>query len=197
MPSVPPTRPTLDLELLLRLRVVVARYGEMDLARWWNTTGQLGPWGAKALARGFPRTHNFAQARSVFAVAANVCHDVPDSERVPRGCVSLWRLPDAIEEELELRWEHWLDHADAWRAFFEKVAELSLTPLAEILQRLELVGDADLAALAKLKRTAEGRAIALPSAFTATDATVRLLALGFARGEPGALAVPYARRVEK
>ena len=54
---------TLDLERLLKLRLVVARFGEMDLAKWWNTKGQLGRLGA-ALRRGLPRTHHFAQARS-------------------------------------------------------------------------------------------------------------------------------------
>ena len=34
----------------------------------------------------------------------------------------------------------------------------------------------------------------LPGIFSGTDDDVALLALGFARGEPGALAVPYARR---
>ncbi len=55
-----------SLELILKLRVVVGRFGEMDLAGWWNTRGQLGPLGAPVLRRGFPRTHCFAQARSVF-----------------------------------------------------------------------------------------------------------------------------------
>jgi hypothetical protein len=32
-----------DLDWLLRVRVVVARCGEMDAQRWWNTEGQLGP----------------------------------------------------------------------------------------------------------------------------------------------------------
>jgi hypothetical protein len=61
---------TLNLDRLLKLRLIVARFGEMDLARWWNTRGQLGRHGAAAIRRGFPRTHYFAQARSVFAVAA-------------------------------------------------------------------------------------------------------------------------------
>jgi hypothetical protein len=52
----------IDLDWLLRVRVVVARCGEMDALRWWNTAGQLGPYGAKVLGRGFPRTHYFAQA---------------------------------------------------------------------------------------------------------------------------------------
>ncbi len=56
---------TIDLERLLKLRLAIARFGEMDLARWWNTKGQLGRLGATALRRGFPRTHHFAQARSV------------------------------------------------------------------------------------------------------------------------------------
>ncbi|MGE4057006.1 MAG: BrxE family protein [Vicinamibacterales bacterium] len=50
------------------MRLTVARFGEMNLAKWWNTKGQLGPLGTAALRRGFPRTHRFAQARSVFAV---------------------------------------------------------------------------------------------------------------------------------
>ncbi|HSN97576.1 MAG TPA: BrxE family protein, partial [Candidatus Nanopelagicales bacterium] len=92
----------------------MARFGEMDIARWWNTKGQLGRSGALALRRGFPRTHHFAQARSVFAVAAHRCSELFD----PPGCVTLWRLPESIEEELDARWEHWLDDAAAWAPFF-------------------------------------------------------------------------------
>ena len=109
--------PVVDLDRLLRLRLVVARFGEMDLARWWNTRGQLGRLGVAALKRGFPRTHRFAQARSVFAVAAHRCAEVFE----PPGCVTLWRLPEATEEEFDARWEHWLDNASQWSAFFEKI----------------------------------------------------------------------------
>ena len=31
------TRPSIDFDRLLKLRLVVARFGEMDLAKWWNT----------------------------------------------------------------------------------------------------------------------------------------------------------------
>ena len=67
MPSSVSTR-TVDFDRLFKLRLVVSRFGEMDLAKWWNTKGQLGRLGAAALRRGFPRTHRFAQARAVFAV---------------------------------------------------------------------------------------------------------------------------------
>jgi hypothetical protein len=185
-----PTENSLDIDLLLKLRLVVARFGEMDLAKWWNTKGQLGRLGTSALRRGFPRTHRFAQARSVFAVAAHRCAEVFD----PPGCVTLWRLPEAIEEEFDARWEHWLDNASDWSLFFEKLEGMQGSDLTAILRAFEVVSDRDLDAYAKLRRSAEGRAVPLPGTFSGNDADVSLLALGFARGEPGALAVPYARR---
>lgn len=182
----------LDLERLLKLRLVVARFGEMDLAKWWNTKGQLGRVGAAALRRGFPRTHRFAQARSVFAVAAHRCTEVFN----PPDCVTLWRLPEAVEEAFDARWEHWLDNAGDWPGFFEKLESLSGSDLIEFLRAFELVEGRDIEAYGKLRRSSEGRAVPLPRIFSGTDADVALLALGFARGEPSALAVPYARRAE-
>lgn len=180
----------IDLDHLMKLRLIVARFGEMDLARWWNTRGQLGRSGLLALRRGFPRTHRFAQARSVFAVAAHRCTEVFN----PPECVTLWRLSETIEEAFDARWEHWLDHAGAWSPFFEKLESLSGNDLIDILRAFELVTERDVEAYAKLRRSAEGRAVPLPGIFAGTDSDVTLLALGFARGEPSALAVPYARR---
>src|SRR5688572_28433555 len=111
------TGSSINFDRLLKLRLIVARFGEMDIAKWWNTQGQLGRLGAAALRRGFPRTHYFAQARSVFAVAAHRCAEVFE----PPGSVTLWRLPEAIEEEFDTRWEHWLDHAEEWQPFFGKL----------------------------------------------------------------------------
>jgi hypothetical protein len=98
----------IDSDRLLRLRLVVARVGEMDLARWWNTQGLLGPRGKVVLARGFPHTHYFAQAHVVFAVARARCHELFD----PFGCMTLWGLPAEIEDEFEERWQGWLDEGD-------------------------------------------------------------------------------------
>lgn len=181
---------TIDLDRLLKLRLVVARFGEMDVAKWWNTKGQLGRLGAAALRRGFPRTHHFAQARSVFAVAAHRCAEVFE----PPGCVTLWHLPEAIEEEFDTRWEHWIDHAADWQPFFEELEGLKGPDLVAAHHRLELISDADANGLSRLRRSAEGRSIPLPGVFSPTNADVTLLALGFARAEVGALAVPYARR---
>lgn len=182
----------LDLDRLLKRRLVVARFGEMDMAKWWNTRGQLGRFGASALRRGFPRTHHFAQARTVFAVAAHRCAEVFD----PPACVTLWHLPEVVEEAFDARWEHWLDHASEWTGFFEKLESIGSSTLLEIMRDFELVGSADIEAYGKLKRSAEGRAVPLPGLYSGTDADIALLALGFARGEPSALAVPYARKAD-
>jgi hypothetical protein len=183
------TQTAIDLDRLLKLRLVVARFGEMDLAKWWNTKGQLGRLGAAALRRGFPRTHHFAQARSVFAVAAHRCVEVFD----PPGCVTLWRLPEVVEEEFDARWEHWLDSASNWAPFFQKLEVLQTTDLVEALGSFEIVSDPDVERFVKLRRSAEGRAVPLPGMFSGTNADVALLALGFGRGEVGSLAVPHAR----
>jgi hypothetical protein len=179
-----------DLDGLLRLRLLVARFGEMDLARWWNTKGQLGRLGAATLRRGFPRTHRFAQARSVFAVAAHRCAEVFD----PPGSVTLWSLPEETESEFDARWEHWLDNAADWTPFFQRLETLEGDDLTLILRAFGVVSDRDIQSYSRLRRSGEGRAVPLPNEFSGTDADVALLALGFARGEPGALAVPYARR---
>lgn len=183
------SKPTTDLDRLLKLRLVVARIGEMDLAKWWNTKGQLGRLGSMALRRGFPRTHGFAQARSVFAVATHRCREVFD----PPGCITFWELPEAIEEAFDARWEFWLDQAHQWRPFFEQLEALKDPDLAAALKQFELVTASHLDALSSLRRSAEGRAVPLPGLFSETDEGIALLALGFARGEVGALAVPYAR----
>jgi hypothetical protein len=182
--------PTLDLDLLLKLRVLVARFGEMDLAKWWNTKGQLGRMGALALRRGFPRTHRFAQARSVFAVAGHRCAEVFD----PPNCVTLWHLPESVEEQFDARWEHWLDNAADWTPFFEKVESLSGTDLTAVLRAFEAVTDRDLEAYGRLRR--RDHAVPLPGVFSGASSDVALLALGFARGEPSSLVVPYARKAD-
>src|SRR5262245_59484729 len=114
----------------------------MDLAKWWNTRGQLAHIGTAALRRGFPRTHYFAQARSVFAVATHRCSELFD----PPGCVTLWRLPEGLEEEFDTRWEHWLDRAADWEPFFQRIGELQGTDLVQTLRDFELVTNRDVEA---------------------------------------------------
>ena len=53
-----------DTANITKLRLVVARFGEMDRAKWWNTKGMLASLGEMAIRRGFPKTHLFARARA-------------------------------------------------------------------------------------------------------------------------------------
>lgn len=170
----------------MKLRLAVGRVGEMDLARWWNTSGQLGAIGSSVVLRGFRRTHHFAQARSVFAVAAHRSREVYDAP----GTVTLWNLPADIEDEFGLRWEQWLDDAAAWADFFIQL-ESCTADLESELTRLQLVRTEHFEQVRKLRRSAEQRAVAVPGEFTGTTDDLTILALAFSRGEPGALAVPY------
>ena len=175
-----------DVARLLKLRLVVARVGEMDRSKWWNTQGQLSALGSSVLQRGFPRTHHFAQARAAFAVAAHRCEQIYNAP----NSVTLWNLPAEIEDEFELRWEQWLDHAAEWAPFFEKIEDCG-DDLAFELQRLELVTDDQVERAKNLRRSAEQRAVQVPGEFQARDDDVTMLALAFSRGQTGNLAVPY------
>ncbi len=175
-----------DLGYLLKLRLVVARVGEMDLSGWWNTNGQLGSMGASVLRRGFPRTYRFAQARSVFAVAAQRCRDLYS----PPNSVTLWHLPGGLEDDFDQAWSSWIDQRDEWEPFFADLEKCSID-LAHELSTRELVSPSQLDQLNRLKRSAEQRAVALPAGFTGSVDDFALLALGFARGEKGNPAVPY------
>jgi hypothetical protein len=162
----------------------------MDLAKWWNTRGQLGPLGTAAIRRGFPRTHYFAQARSVCAVAAHRCREIFN----PPDSVTLWQLPERIEGEFETKWEQWLDGANEWQSFFHRLENLQENDLNNALHVFDAVTDHELEMSSRLRCSAEGRAVPLSEPFSGTAQDIALLALGFARGEIGSPVVPYARR---
>jgi hypothetical protein len=179
----------IDYERLFKLRLAVARHGEMDAAGWWNTRGILGRHGALALKRGFPLTHPFAQARIAFVVARSRCSELFD----PPGCMTLWSLPAQIEDQFEEHWQDWLDQGERWSPVFEALAGLGRQDLLVELADLGLVNQSHLDAVSKLRRSAEGRSVPLSGTFQPSDDIITLLAAGFARSDPGYPAIPYAR----
>ena len=181
--------PPIDLERLLRLRLVVARHGEMDRARWWNTQGILGHRGRVVLKRGFPATHYFAQARIAFAVASYRCKEL----FAPPGCMTLWHLPAELADLFEESWLRWLDQGEEWNGFFERLSSPRHDGLLEELLAFGLITQQDVEAVKKLRRSAESRAVLLPGTHSPKDEVLTLLAAGFERGEPGKPAIPYAR----
>lgn len=150
--------------------------------------GQLGPLGAAAVRRGLPRTHWFAQARSVFATAAHRCDEIFN----PPASVTLWRLPQDVEQRFDARWELWLDTASEWDPFFEQVAAIDRPELSSVLRSFGLVSEADITALSQAGSAQRTRSVLLPEPYAGTDRDLDLLALGFAQGSIGALVVPYA-----
>jgi hypothetical protein len=167
----------IKFDWLMKTRCVIARCGEMDVKKWWNTTGQLGPYGAKALARGFPRTHFFAQARSVFAVASHRCAQVFD----PPDSVTIWKLTETIEDQFDGYWEAFLDDAAAWNEFFNELAAANTYGVPDLLKHFGLVDDQEIAQAASLKRSSEGKAVFVPGVFGAERSIVAALALAFSK----------------
>ena len=178
-----------DLERLFKLRLVVARHGEMDAARWWNTQGMLGRRGALVLKRGFPSTHLFAQARVVFEVAKSRCRELFD----PPSCMTLWSLPAEVEDKFEEQWQEWLDETTAWRAVFETIRAQSGTNLLASLSELDLLSMPQIERVATLRRSAENRAVQIGGTYRPDDDIITLLAAAFSRGEHGHPSIPDAR----
>ncbi len=189
MTNLPRAVPSIDLEYLFKLRIVIARLGEMDNMGWWNTRGILGSTGTFVFRRGFPSTYAFAQARAVFAVAASRCQEV----FAPSGCATLWHLPAEIEDQFEDRWQVWLEDRAEWQPFFDRVAAVRQIDVFGLLHGFGLISESDQVATQRLKRSAEGRAVALPDNGRFDESVLALLAAGFALAERGKLAVPYVR----
>ena len=180
----------INLDHLLKLRLVVARYGEMDVSKWWNTNGMLGRYGDLAISRGLPRTHLFAQAKVVFEVARNRCKEVFHD----RASITLWSLPADLEDNFESRWHFWLDHPDDWQPTFDRLDRISPSDnLIEVLKELSLINEDHEDRLNRLRRSAEGKALLITGWDSIDDGLMTLLAGGFSKGEPGKPAIPYFR----
>ena len=111
--------------------------------------------------------------------------------------VTLWRMTDGIEDAFEARWEDWLDAAPDWRPFFEAVARISSPDVNSALRGMGLVDEDDFAVLEDSE--GRGRRTRCPGPGPVLGRAPRaaaLLALGFAKGAPSTLVVPYARQAD-
>jgi hypothetical protein len=177
----------IDFEKLFKLRLTVARFGEMDCARWWNTQGILGRYGALALNRGFPKTHRFVQAKIAFSVATHRCNEVYSHP----NAYTLWNLPPDVEDRFQDKWHEWLGNSTQWTSFFQKLEDISCISLFDLILKLEFMtaGQADKAK--KLSRSAESRAVKIPGHGIIDDDAIELLGAGFYLGKTGKPVVPY------
>ncbi len=84
-------------------------------------------------------------------------------------------------------------HPNDWTPFFESLATRNSGDLLHHLKEQNLIEASTVQAIIPLRRSAEGKAVALPGTGQATRDTVMLLAAGFSKGERQNLAVPYIR----
>lgn len=179
-------------ENLFKLRLIVARFGEMDGARWWNTQGILGRYGALALSRGFPKTHRFAQSKIAFSVAAHRCQEVYH----PPNAYTLWNLSTEIEDQFQDKWYEWLESVKEWEAFFKGIEDIAGKELLELLSERDLISQEQIENAKKLRRSAEGRSVQISGINELDNESLTMLAAGFFRGEPGKPAIPYLNKKE-
>jgi hypothetical protein len=86
-----------------------------------------------------------------------------------------------------------LDQGERWRPWFEALAAAGQQELLAELAEWDLGRANQVAAVNKLRRSAEGRSVPLSGTFQPNDEIITLLAAGFARSERGSPAIPYAR----
>lgn len=125
---------SVNLDHLLKLRLVVARFGEMDVRKWWNSNGVLARNGQLLMSRGFSKTHFFAQARVALEIARS-----RSAERFSdvNGCITLWELPAELEEDFDAAWSDWINQ-DEIVVFLRDLQEInSASKLIETLKNFE------------------------------------------------------------
>lgn len=182
----------IDVENAVRLRIAIARIGEMDRNKWWNTKGMMSSIGEMAISRGFPKTHVFARCRTVFAVAAARSDEVFN----PPDSFTLWRLPVEIEDRIEDAWASWLENPEPWNAFLAEVGEASSADPQTVLVSLGLLPTDTAEKAKKLRRADDLRSVPIKVAGESISEAIALLAVAHTCSEPGKLAVPFIREQE-
>ena len=172
------------------LRMAVARQGEMDRSKWWNTKGLLSRVGELALSRGFPKSHVFARSRAAFAVASSRSEEVFN----PPDSYTLWRLPVEIEDQLEDAWAGWLESPDEWKDLLERIDAAGGNDLASMLTSLELVSEQSANRAKGLRRADDLKSVPIKLNGEAVIQAIELLAAAHNCSEPGKLAVPFIRQ---
>lgn len=174
------------LDHILKLRIAVGRYGEMDRAGWWNTNGIMDSKGGVVLERGFPQTYPLVQARIAFSVAEDRCKSVFAAS----DAATLWSLPADLEDQFESSWSQWLSHADRWGNFLEQVNDATEEGLTHGLTSLGLIEQVHTDQAMEAEQ--EGGSVQISSDVDEVDEDVAsALAASFALGDTNELVVPF------
>ena len=180
----------IDITAIAKLRLAVARFGEMDRSKWWNTKGLLSRIGELAISRGFPKTHVFARCRAAFAVASSRSEEVFN----PPDSYTLWRLPVEIEDQLEDAWAGWLESPGEWKDLLERIDAAGGNDLASMLTSLEFVSKQAADRAKGLRRADDLKSVPIKLSGETVIEAIELLAAAHNCSEPGKLAVPFIRQ---
>ena len=177
----------LDLNWLLRARLLIGRFGETDVFGWWRTDGVLGQDGAFVGPRVVPKTHATARARIVFAVARHAC-----LERYPdTGTFNLFSLDPVTEDRFDALLVDKLADTDFWLpAMAQTEAIGSEAVIVETLLDAEVISADEIQAVAQLSLGPAGRSVAV-TADVDLARTLRLMAAAFSHSKRNSLAVPH------
>ncbi|MFG0327809.1 MAG: BrxE family protein [Phycisphaerales bacterium JB037] len=180
---------SINLETVFISRVLVALAGDMDGMRWWDSAGTLHDAGRISISRGMPRTHQFARARLAFEVARNRCREV----YAPPDAVTLWDLPAEVEAQFDECWPSWLSSGPAT---FHSAFNADLSDKTDLVAALDSViglSDEEHSSVKSMRRAADRNAVPLGDHDRVSNSLILKLAAAFSKGEPGKLAVPFAR----
>ncbi|MCA9087264.1 MAG: BrxE family protein [Planctomycetaceae bacterium] len=172
--------------------MTVARHGEMDRSKWWNTKGLLSRVGELALSRGFPKSHVFARSRAAFAVASSRSEEVFN----PPDSYTLWRLPVEIEDQLEDAWADWLGKPDEWMQLLREIEAEGGNELVTALTNLGLLSEQSAKRGRGLRRADDLQSVPIRLDGETSIEAIELLAVAHSCSEPGKLAVPFVRQEE-
>lgn len=172
------------------LRMAVARQGEMDRSKWWNTKGLLSRVGELAISRGFPKSHVFARCRAAFAVASSRSDEVFN----PPDSYTLWRLPVEIEDQLEDAWAGWLESPDEWKDLLGRIDAVGGNDLVSVLTSLELVSEKSANRAEGLRRADDLKSVPIKLSDDTVNEAIEILAAAHNCSELGKLAVPFIRQ---
>jgi hypothetical protein len=103
------------------------------------------------------------------------------------------RHRNIVDDQFEDRWQAWLGDPDTWDPFFDELTVAEPSDLLSDLAARDLISPQQTETIQALRRSAEGRAVHLTGEHALDDDLITLLAAGFAKGEPRAPAIPYAK----
>ena len=111
----------------------------------------------------------------------------------PPDGVTLWDLPAEVENAFDERWPVWLETQSSWQEFFGSLESMPGEDLLRAFEGICPLPATALDAAKRMKRAADQKAVPLGEVAAVTDDLVSQLAAGFSKGEPGRVAVPFAK----